>query len=125
MGISRKKLAYIHIVKKELGLEEKEYRNLLFKITGVRSAKDLDDEKFQKLVNYIVRSGKYEINKSGLTIKQKYYIKSLARDMGWDERHLSNFIKKYYHVETIDRLSRSKAVKAIESLKNAKKHLSM
>lgn len=122
MHLNKKKLAYIHIVKKELRLEEEEYRNILEKVAGVRSAKDLDEEGFAKLIRFLVKSGKYVLNKDGLTIKQKYYIKSLARDLEWDIGHLNNFIKKYYHVKNVDRLSRKRASKLIESLKNVKKH---
>lgn len=120
MTIDRKKLAYIHIVKKELGLSDKEYRDTLQRQAGVRSAKDLDDEKFRKLVNFLVRSGRYKINKGGLTIKQKYFIKHMAEEIGWDADHLRNFIRKYYHVDRLDLLSRKQAAKAIESLKNIK-----
>ncbi len=122
MSISKKKLAYVHIVKKELELEDEEYRDILDKVAGVRSSKDLDEEGFAKLIRFLVKSGKYVLNKDGLTIKQKYYILRLARDLEWDKAHLDNFIKKYYHVENLERLSRKKASKLIESLKNVKEH---
>ena len=73
-------------------------------------------------MNYFVRSKHYRINRYGLTIKQKFYIKSLAQEMGWEDRHLSNFIHKYYHKSNIDRLTKNEAIKVIESLKNVKQH---
>jgi len=120
--MDRKKLAVIHIVKKELNLTDREYRNILRKAAGVESAKDLNDEKFRKLMNYFVRSEHYRINPYDLTIKQKLLIKYLAQQMGWDEVHLENFIQKYYHKRNIDRLTRKEAIKLIESLKNVKQH---
>ncbi len=120
--MDKKKLALIHIIKKEVGLSDEEYRNILQQIVGVRSAKDLDDEKFKKLMNYFVRSKHYIVNPFGLTIKQKLYIKFLAQEIDWDEVHLNNFIHKYYHKTDIERLTKKEAIKVIESLKSIKEH---
>lgn len=120
--MDRKKLAIVHIVKKELNLSDKKYRNILQQAAGVSSAKDLDEEKFKKLMKYFVRSGYYRLNPQGLTIKQKLYIKFLYQQLGWTEEHLNNFIHKYYHKPHIDKLTRKEAIKAIESLKNIKLH---
>lgn len=59
----------MHIVKKELNLSEGEYRDILRKVAGVESAKELDDEKFMKLMKYFVRSRYYKINPFGLTLR--------------------------------------------------------
>lgn len=120
--IDKKKLAVIHIVKKELNLSEEEYRNTLMRVAGVNSAKELDAEKFRKLMNYFVRSDYYRINPWGLTIKQKLYIKYLAQNLGWTDEHMSNFIRKYYHKAGIDKLTRKDAVRLIESLKAVTGH---
>ena len=121
-SMDRKKLAIIHIVKKELKLSDQEYRNILQQATGVNSAKDLDEKKFKKLMKYFVRSGYYRLNPQGLTIKQKLYIKYLSQQLDWTEEHLNNFIHKYYHKPKIEKLTRKEAIKAIESLKNVKLH---
>lgn len=120
--MDKKKLAVIHIVKKELGLSDSKYREILQKVANVNSAKDLDNEGFRKLMNYFVRSDYYRINPFGLTIKQKLFIKQLARELGWDKRHLENFMQKYYNKDKIDKLTKKEAIKLIESLKNVKKH---
>ncbi len=116
--IDNKKLALVHIVKKELGLEDGEYRDILEKAAGVRSAKYLDDEKFRKLMNYFARSSHYTVHPGGLSFRQKLFIKKLASDMGWSGEHLGNFLNKYYHVRDVNRLSKKEASNAIESLKN-------
>lgn len=54
-----KKLALIHIVKKELGLSDEEYREILRREAGVDSAKDLTDESFRQLMRFLVRSRHY------------------------------------------------------------------
>ncbi len=116
--MDKKKLALIHIIKKELNLSEEEYRRILKEEAGVESAKQLNEEKFRKLMNFFVRSKYYRVNQFGLTMRQKLYIQYLARQLGWEPQHVDNFIRKYYHEPAIDKLSKIEAVKVIESLKN-------
>jgi len=119
--IDQKKLAVIHIVKKELHLSDDEYKSILQSAAGVTSAKDLDDFKFRKLMNYLVRDKRYRLA-YGMTLKQKLFIQYLARDMGWDSEHLRNFIHKYHHVPDIEALNRKQATKVIQSLKAVLEH---
>ena len=95
MGLDRKKLALIHIIKK-----------------------DLDEAGFRKLMRFFVRSPYYRENPDAITLKQKMFIKSLADKLGWTLEHRINFINKYYHKKELDRLSKQQAAKVIESLKN-------
>ena len=115
--LDRKKLAVIHITQKELGLSEKEYRDTLELVTGFRSAKDLNEEGFRKLMRYFTRSKHYQPNKDGITFRQKMYIRHLVKDAGWDDNHFRNFLRKYYHQEEVTTLSKRDAGKLIESLK--------
>ncbi len=121
-GLDKKKLALIHIVKRELNLSDQEYRDILSQVTGVRSAKDLDEMAFKRLLRYFTRSKRYQINQFGLTFRQKYFIKHLIEDLRWDEDHFHNFLKKYYQKTGIDELTKAEASKVIESLKNIMKH---
>ena len=120
--IDHKKLAVIHIVKKELGLSDQEYRDSLEKITGARSAKDLDDKSFHQLMHFFTRSKHYRQDKSSITFRQKMYIKHLQKDLVWDEQHFENFLHKYYKTKTIANLSKQEAGKVIESLKHILAH---
>ncbi len=117
MTIDSKKLAVIHIVKKELGLTDREYRDRLEKLAGVRSAKDLDDAGFSKLMNYFVRSRHYRTSKASITFRQRMYIMDLQEMLGWKEAHFINFLKKYYKKSDIRDLSKKEATKVIISLK--------
>ncbi len=123
MPLDTKKLAVIHIVKKELGLSDAQYRRILRQASGVESAKDLSEESFRKLMNFFVRSRYYRANPQGLTIKQKLYIKYLAGQLAWGPEHLNNFIKKYYHKAALEILTRKEAAKLIESLKAIEKKI--
>jgi hypothetical protein len=120
--MDRKKLAAIHIVKKELNLSDEVYRNILEQVAGVRSSKDLSDEQFQKLMRYFVRSKYYRTKSDGITIRQKLFIKYLIDELNCTENHLQNFIFKYYRTDNIDTLTKKIASKVIESLKNIKQH---
>ena len=120
--LDKKKLALIHIVKKELKISDRDYRCLLKRIAGVESSKDLDEAKFRKLMSFFVRSDYYRVNAFGMTLKQKMFIKLLTRQLGWEEDHLRNFIRKYYRREGLDALTRKDASSLIESLKAIRAH---
>ena len=123
MPLDRKKLDIIHILKKELDLSDKDYRQILNRTAGVSSSKDLDYAGFRRLMHYFVRSKHYKLNEQGLTIKQKLYIQHLWEDdLEWAREHFFNFLKKYYHVSSLDQLSKKDASKVIESLKHIKEH---
>jgi hypothetical protein len=122
--LDRKKLALIHIVKKELALSDADYRCILERIAGVPSARDLDEAGFRKLMRFFVRSDYFRANAFGMTLKQKLFIKALARQLGWDPAHLRNFIRKYYRKDDLDTLNRKDASKLIESLKAIGGHAS-
>lgn len=115
--LDRKRLALVHIVKKELGLRDAAYRRILRQVAGVSSAKDLDEAGFRRLMRFFVRSDYFRANAHGMTLKQKLFIKALARDLGWDPAHLRNFIRKYYQKDGLEALDRKEASKLIESLK--------
>ncbi|HCC54262.1 MAG TPA: hypothetical protein DEQ20_04965 [Desulfobulbaceae bacterium] len=116
--LDHKKLAVIHIVKKELKISEQEYRDTLEKISGVRSAKDLDNSDFQRLMRYFAKSGHYRASREGITFRQRMYIKHLLQDLAWDATHYTNFLKKYYKISETEALSKKEAGKVIESLKH-------
>ena len=122
MALDKKKLAVIHIVKRELDLSDQEYRDQLEEVTGVRSAKSLDETGFRKLMNYFARSKYYRASQNGLTFRQKMYIKGLQDQLHWEDPHLVNFLKKYYRKSDMDSLTKKEATKVIESLKNVLEH---
>ncbi|MDD5455502.1 MAG: DUF1018 domain-containing protein, partial [Candidatus Margulisbacteria bacterium] len=83
MLADKNKLAVIHILKKELQLSDDDYRKILHNIAGVTTSKDLDEQKFRKLMHYFVRSKYYKLNQNGLTIKQKLYVQYLGNQLKW------------------------------------------
>lgn len=118
--LDAKKLAVIHIVKKELGISDEYYRATLEKVSGVSSAKDLDQTGFRKLMRYFAASRHYRQSLDGITFRQKMYIRHLLADLSWDAGHYANFLRKYYKTLNQDSLSRKEASRLIESLKHIK-----
>ncbi len=114
--MDNKKLAVIHIVKRELSLSDEEYRNVLERVAGVRSSRDLTDSQFHKLMRYFVRTLNYRATSKGITLRQKYYIKRLKKDLGWDDSHFRNYINKYYHNRNLETYSRHDASNLIVAL---------
>ncbi|HDS15094.1 MAG TPA: DUF1018 domain-containing protein [Proteobacteria bacterium] len=92
--LDHKKLAVIHIVKRELGLAEEEYRAFLEEHCGVTSARELDEAGFRRLMHAFTRSRHYRLNDEGLTLRQKLYILHLVAKLGWSDAHWRNFQKE-------------------------------
>jgi hypothetical protein len=122
MAVDRKKLAVIHIVKRELGLSDQEYRAMLKEAAGVESARDLDERGFRRLMRFFAASGYYRSSPQSLTFRQKLYINHLVADLAWDKDHFHNFLNKYYKKQELEQLSRKEASNLIESLKNILLH---
>lgn len=120
--IDHKKLAVIHIVKRELGLSDEEYRNILHMAAGVNSAKDLDEAGFRRLMRVFARSSYYRPHPHGLTLRQKLFIQHLFAELHWNPPHYHNFLMKYYRKPDIEGLNKKEASKVIEALKQIKKH---
>ncbi len=114
--MDNKKLAVIHIVKRELSLSDEEYRNILERVAGVRSSRDLTDSQFHKLMRYFVRTLHYRVTGNGITLRQKYYINQLKKDLCWDDAHFQNYINKYFHNRDLETYSKHDASNLIVTL---------
>lgn len=121
-GLSRKKLALIHIIKKKLGLKDDEYRCILRRIGHVESASELDEAKFRKVMYFFVHSHYYRASAFGITFRQRFFIDALVKQLGWDPNHVRNFVRKYYHRDKIDDLTGREASHLIEAFKAIQDH---
>ena len=115
--MDKKKLAVIHIVKRELSLSDDEYRDILERVAGVRSAKDLTDDQFHKLMRYFVKTRHYRTANKGITLRQKYYIRQLKERLQWDDSHFQNYIHKYFHNRDLNSYTRHDTSNLIVALK--------
>jgi len=131
MSPARQLLAKIHIAKKELGLDEEVYREILSSNFKVQSSKDLDNTRALRLIRYFREKGwvpkskpkKYDDKKGdrySATPGQKRLIEVLWHNVyrGNEEtKHLRVFLFKHFKVSDIRFLDKDKAHKAIEGLK--------
>lgn len=112
-------LAKIHIAKKQLGLSDLEYRNVLDNLFAVRSAKSLKIGELSTLLKHFAArgwesgqsrkqasTGWVSIPEGTLYANQKRYILALAQDLGWNLRGLNKRIKTQFGVEHIVFLNR-------------------
>ena len=124
--MDKKKLAVIHIVKKELSLSDEEYRNILEQVTGFRSSKDLTDSQFHKLMRYFVRTRHYRTTSKGITIRQKYFLRQLKNQLKWDDDHFGNYMHKYFHHQELESFTKhdaSNLIVALKAILNSHRHL--
>ena len=60
----RKELAMIHIARKQLGIDEADYRSMLSSVAGVVSAADLDHDGREKVLDHLRQCGFIPAHKS-------------------------------------------------------------
>lgn len=115
--IDNKKIAIIHAVKRECGLSDEEYREILKKSAGVTSSKELDEAGFKKLMSSFAQTKHFKQEKNGITLKQKMFIEILIKELKWDKDHFKNYLHKYYHKDSIKSMDKKTASHLIISLK--------
>jgi len=128
----RQKLAAIHIAKKELGIADADYRALLLKSTGVRSAADLkNDTQYFTLMRAFKEAGykpRYQalwgrqVKKQGYNCSgaQRRYIKGLwiLASRAKTERSLRAMIRRIGGVDDLRFLTKTKATAVILALRD-------
>ncbi|KIC38143.1 hypothetical protein RA27_20450 [Ruegeria sp. ANG-R] len=118
-------LAQIHIAKKQLGLDEDTYRDVLERVTGTRSAKGLTDKSKRALIGEFKRMGWSGGSKRKKS--DKAYVRlifalwgQLKRDGVWENSDVASlraFVKKMTGVADPEWLSFNQATVVIEALK--------
>ena len=128
----QKLLAKIHIAKKELGLDDEVYREIMSSKFGVRSSKFLDNRQALKLILHFKEKGwqpkvkpkKYDDQKGDIysaTPAQKRMIEAMWHDLyrgNSETKHLRQFLFNHFKVSDIRFLEKRTAYEVIEALKN-------
>ncbi len=127
----QKLLAKIHIAKKELGIEDEHYREILYRKFRVSSSKSLSDSQALVLINHFKNVGwvpksntkKYDDQKGDIyssTPAQKRKIEAMWHDIyrgNSETKHLRQFLFNHFKVTDIKFLERRTAYEVIEALK--------
>lgn len=125
--ITPKKLRLLHIARKQLGFDEEQWRAILGEFGGVRSARDLADSGFRKIMDYFVRWGfrsdwtkrTFGERLGMATPAQVDLIRDLWREWSGadDDRPLNQWLERSFHVSALRFLTAETATKAINGLR--------
>lgn len=120
MADRNKQLKVLWGMAKELGMEKEDVYSLLYQQTGKEHMSDCSEVELSRTVQSMILLKERRTNRPGMiTGGQRYRIRALERTLGWQDnkKRLKAFIKKYYHVDSLDWLSSQDASSLIESLK--------
>lgn len=133
MPVSAPKKTLLHVAKARLGLPDEDYRDLLFRVAGVRSSNELDQPGFERVMREFERLGfQSEHGQAGLGLRvdkatgaQVASIRRLYRRYtgNRDDRRLGRWLEIHFHVSNprfLDAAQAGKVVAILESM-NAKK----
>lgn len=126
-GLDRKRIALLHVAKKQLGLDEDSYRAILRRFGGVDSAADLNGVGFETVMIRLEKLGFRSTwqkrtfgDRNGMaTPAQVDYARRLweqydPNDAG--ETHLNAWLHKYHHVSAMRFVSAQKIEAIIPAL---------
>lgn len=122
-------LAQIHIAKKELGLDDELYRDVLERVAGTRSSAGLSDDARKEILSEFRRMG-WNNGKDDFKPSSKAYVRKIYAIWGelkktgiWREKSresLRRFIKGLTGIDDPEFLDYQTATKVIEALKKMK-----
>ena len=128
MALTSKHLALVHVAKKTLAMNDDDYRALLWQVAEVCSAKELDEEGFEKVMRRFEALGfkstrrqhTYGDRPGMATQAQVDFIRQLWRQYtdNDDEASLNHWLEHYFGVSTLRFADAHAAHQAIVALKS-------
>lgn len=126
--MTREKLAVLHVAKKQLGLSDEEYRDILNNFAGVTSAKDLAEHGFEAVMFHFAKLGfKSDWNaknlgyRSGMASPRQIAmirkLWALFTNGQGDDASLGKWLEGKFKVSAIRFLDNQSAHKAVGALK--------
>lgn len=116
----RKQIKIIWGMAKNLNMSKEDVYALLYQQTGKEHMTECTERELSRTVQAMILLKERRTNRPGMISgRQRYHIGELERQLGWKENpnRLKAFIKKYYHVDSLDWLKEQEASNLIESLK--------
>ncbi len=130
MTLTNPQKAILHVAKGKLGWDDDTYRQVLVRIAGVTTSKDLDQAGFEAMMGFAEYCGFRPLakgaprygNRPGMaTFAQLELIRELWRELHdqaeCDDDHLTGWLSKYAHVSSMRFLTLDGARKVIVALK--------
>jgi len=121
-------LAKIHIAKKQLGLDDDTYKDMLWTVARVRSSKDLDEYGRKKILNHLRSCGaKFKRKKRTTPAQDKQAlinkIQAMLAEAKRPDEYADGMAKRMFHVERYEWLQWGQLRKIIAALTyDAKRH---
>lgn len=118
-------LAKVHIAKKELGLEDETYRDILERVTGQRSAARLEDRQLGAVLSELRRLGWKPRGRKprpkNPMLRKIHALWGILADHGHvrsrEEQAINSYIKRMTGIERPEWLTTADCSRVIESLK--------
>lgn len=130
MTLSRQQTAILHVAKAKLGWDDELYRQVLVRIAGVTTSKDLHQDGFEAVMGFMEFSGFRPLekgaprygNRPGMaTYAQLELIRELWRELhdqaSCDDEALTGWLLKYHKVSSMRFLTLEAVRKCIVALK--------
>lgn len=127
--VTHKQIALIHVAKKQLGLDEDAYRDILRRWGGMESSADLDQVRFHMVMMRFEQLG-FRSTWTKRTFGDRHGSMASAAQIGFirdmwekydqddaDEKHLNAWLERFHHVSALRFLSAQKAQAVIMALK--------
>lgn len=126
MAIARGQTAVIHVAKSQLQMADEDYRALLQRAAGVGSARDLDQNGFDKVMAEFERLGFRKsrqrtqgVHREGMaTARQVGRIRALWKEFSGNDNELSlgKWLEKHFHLSSVRFVESWRAGKVIAVL---------
>ncbi|MQX38540.1 regulatory protein GemA [Roseospira navarrensis] len=135
MTLPANKLKVVHEAKRQLGLSDDLYRDILWNVAGVESARDLDDTGFDQVMARFRDLGfvstarkRYYGDRPGMaSAKQVKLIRSLWREYvggATDDVALDHWIRRTFHVDSLRFVDADMAHRVVGALMQMKRRRS-
>lgn len=128
-ALPAKKIGLLHVARKQLGLDEDTYRDILREWGGVESSADLDEGGFKAVMFRLEKLGfqstggkrnfgdRHHSMASGAQVSLIRKLWSEYHPDDADERHLNAWLSKFHHVSALRFVSADKAGSVLTALK--------
>ncbi|MGG7567735.1 regulatory protein GemA [Rhodovulum sp. DZ06] len=134
MTITNKQKALLHVAKAKLGLDEDVYRLALFRLAGVTSSTELDQDGFDAVMGFFERNGFEPTRRTGpdygdrpgfASRAQCELIRALWAEWSGrpDGAGLEAWLRRCFKVDSLRFLTAAEAPRAITALKAMKRRL--
>jgi phage gp16-like protein len=130
MTLSKPQITILHVAKSKLALDDDTYRQVLVRVAGVTSSKDLDNDGFQAVMGYFDYAGfrptgraapRYGNRPGMASFAQLELIREVWRELHHEaevnEEALAGWLLKYHKVHSLRFLTAEAARKVITALK--------